>query len=279
MGEMIHGVVIFGREARIGFMDFEVATVSSQQCLDFVRRFRGLSGQNILGRMDVARVASLIVFERRSKELVPPGGRVAVVSGSESEPEIALLDGPLTIESLSYEENPSLFDLTLDWRKPKWSAYRGAYDLVLCEQVLEHLIDPRQAVRNLSMLLKPGGMIHLSVPAINNRHGLPDYFFAGFPPETLATYALDAGLIVQEASSWASDKAARMYATCDWAPLAESGPIRFFIQNLMWNARNPRSLWKTTKGRARNFVKYPFQPLFQSSSVNGVISWLIARKP
>lgn len=257
----------------------DIISISSKHCLAFARRFRSITGQNILGRMDVARVASLIAFERRSHEFVQAGGRVAVISGSEDEPELALLESKHAVESLSYEDNPSLFDLTLDWTEAPWSQYRGVFDLVLCEQVLEHLLDPRRALRNLSLLLKPGGLLHVSVPAINNRHGLPDYYFAGFPPETLAAFALDAGLIVEEAASWESDKAARMYATCDWAPLAESGPISFFIQNLIWSASNPRSLWKTTKGRARNFAKYPFQPLFQESSANAVISWVIARRP
>lgn len=66
-----------------------------------------------------------------------------------------------------------MFDLTKPWEGPAWSAYRGAYDLVLCEQVLEHFIDSAQAALNLALLLRKGGVLHISVPATNNRHGEP----------------------------------------------------------------------------------------------------------
>lgn len=53
-----------------------------------------------------------------------------------------------------------MFDLTKPWEGPAWSAYRGAFDLVLCEQVLEHFIDSAQAALNLALLLRTGGVLH-----------------------------------------------------------------------------------------------------------------------
>lgn len=44
----------------------------------------------------------------------------------------------------------------------------GSLDLILCLDVLEHLVDPWEAVRRLSPLLKPGGRLIVSVPNIRN---------------------------------------------------------------------------------------------------------------
>lgn len=44
----------------------------------------------------------------------------------------------------------------------------GTLDLVLCLDVLEHLVDPWSVVRRLSPLLAPGGRLILSVPNIRN---------------------------------------------------------------------------------------------------------------
>lgn len=258
-------------------MDTKKNSISKSECLYFGRIFRSITNQNLFNQMDVARVMSLVAFYNNLARIIPDGGRVAVVSGSQNEPELLLLKGRYTVDFLNYEDKADLFDLTLDWSGAQWAQYRNAYDLVLCEQVLEHLLNPHRAILNLGLLLKRRGTVHVSVPAINNRHGLPNYYFSGFPPETLKSFAEDAGLVVQIATSWASDKAARMYATCDWAPLAESGPLSFFIQNLIWSG-NPASLLKTTKGRIQNFAKYPFQTLFQKNSNNEVISWMFATK-
>lgn len=44
----------------------------------------------------------------------------------------------------------------------------GSLDLVLCLDVLEHLVDPWHVVRRVSPLLKPGGRLVVSVPNIRN---------------------------------------------------------------------------------------------------------------
>ena len=53
----------------------------------------------------------------------------------------------------------------------------GAYDAVLCTQVLEHLEWPRESVREMHRVLKPGGKLYLSVPMSHTEHQIPhDYF-------------------------------------------------------------------------------------------------------
>ena len=52
-------------------------------------------------------------------------------------------------------------------------AHRGAFDLVVCMEVLEHVIDPAAVVERLARLLAPGGRLLVSVPV---ETGLPLLF-------------------------------------------------------------------------------------------------------
>ena len=232
----------------------------------------------LLTRTDPARIVILMAFDAW-KGNTPDPLRVAVVSGSEAEPELTLLTGPFELTVLSFEEDPGLFDLTADWSGVQWKKYHQQFDLVLCEQVLEHVSDPHAAVYNLSLLVAPQGHLHVSVPAMNNTHGEPYYFYAGFHTRALEAMAERTALTVAQSGSWASDKASRMYATCDWAPLAESGPLRFFWEGLLVLRSQPKRLARTLLGRWRNFLLYPFQDLFpRKASHNNVVSWIIASR-
>lgn len=231
----------------------------------------------LLTQMDPGRVISLQSFSRFFGPKMPALRSVAVVSGSQNEPELGILPRDVQVDYLSFHENPDLFDLCKDWTQASWTSYRWKYDLVLCEQVLEHLIDPKKAIANLSLLVKPGGWLHVSVPAINNRHGEPHFFYSGFATEALEHWLECAGLAVEEVSSWDSSKGSRMYSTCDWSPLAESGPAVFFLQSLGHTLRSPSNFFKLIAGRIANRLKYPFQTLIEvRDSGNAVSIWAIA---
>lgn len=53
----------------------------------------------------------------------------------------------------------------------------GSFDAVLCTQVLEHLERPRESVRELYRVLKPGGRLFLTAPMSHNEHQEPYDFF------------------------------------------------------------------------------------------------------
>lgn len=55
----------------------------------------------------------------------------------------------------------------------------GSMDLILCLDVLEHLVNPWETVRRLDSLLKPGGLWIISVPNLRNYHILIDLAFKG----------------------------------------------------------------------------------------------------
>lgn len=44
----------------------------------------------------------------------------------------------------------------------------GYFDVIVCADVLEHLVNPWQVVKKLSMLLKPGGCMIVSLPNVRN---------------------------------------------------------------------------------------------------------------
>ncbi len=51
----------------------------------------------------------------------------------------------------------------------------GRYDLIVCTEVLEHLLQPFDAVREIHRLLKPGGVVLVTTPFNFRIHGpLPD---------------------------------------------------------------------------------------------------------
>jgi 2-polyprenyl-3-methyl-5-hydroxy-6-metoxy-1,4-benzoquinol methylase len=54
-----------------------------------------------------------------------------------------------------------------------------SYDLVLCLDVLEHLVDPWTVVQELYMLLRPGGSIIISLPNVRNYTVLLPLLFNG----------------------------------------------------------------------------------------------------
>lgn len=51
------------------------------------------------------------------------------------------------------------------------------FDAVLCTQVLEHLEWPRESVKEMYRVLKPGGKIYMTVPMSQNEHQVPYDFF------------------------------------------------------------------------------------------------------
>lgn len=79
------------------------------------------------------------------------------------------------------------------------------YDVVICEQVIEHVVDPWGAVKNLRGLCNPGGHVIVSTPFLIRVHelpmfGMPDYW--RFTPRGLRTLVESSGLVVDEVGHW-----------------------------------------------------------------------------
>jgi hypothetical protein len=84
-------------------------------------------------------------------------------------------------------------------------AGQGPFDVVICEQVIEHVVDPCTAAANLRGLSSPGGHVVVSTPFLVRIHDLPGYGLKDywrFTPRGLRTLLERAGLEVQTVGSW-----------------------------------------------------------------------------
>jgi SAM-dependent methyltransferase len=82
---------------------------------------------------------------------------------------------------------------------------RGTFDVVICEQVIEHVLDPAAAAENLRGLCNPGGHVIVSTPFLVRIHELPEYRmndYWRFTPRGLRLLLERAGLEVDAVQSW-----------------------------------------------------------------------------
>lgn len=88
--------------------------------------------------------------------------------------------------------------------------HRERFDIVFCEQVLEHVYDPIAATANLAALVRPGGAVIVSTPFMIRIHELPmfgmfDYW--RFTPRGLRLLLEKAGLEVDRVDHWGNREA------------------------------------------------------------------------
>ena len=84
------------------------------------------------------------------------------------------------------------------------------FDVVICEQVLEHVEDPWVATENLRGLCVPGGLVIVSTPFLIKVHELPElgmYDYWRFTPRALRLLLERAGLEVESVGSWGNRQA------------------------------------------------------------------------
>jgi SAM-dependent methyltransferase len=82
----------------------------------------------------------------------------------------AAADEARRILDIVYEGNIERMDIPIE---------PGSLDLILCLDVLEHLIDPWSTVQRLYRLLKPGGAIIASIPNVRYRRVVFPLLFRG----------------------------------------------------------------------------------------------------
>jgi SAM-dependent methyltransferase len=78
-----------------------------------------------------------------------------------------LLTGVPTIDYVSGDLDSPLAMLRMDLTSMPFGA--AAFDVVLCNHVLEHVLDDRAAMKELLRVLKPGGWAILQVPIKRER--------------------------------------------------------------------------------------------------------------
>lgn len=82
------------------------------------------------------------------------------------------------------------------------------YDVVICEQVLEHVTDPWQATRSLLKLCRPGGQLIVSTPFLVRIHHEPEDYWR-FTAKGLGILLEQAGFVVHVVETWGNRSCAR----------------------------------------------------------------------
>jgi SAM-dependent methyltransferase len=117
----------------------------------------------------------------------------------------------------------------------------GPFDLVICEQVLEHVPDPLTAVRTLRRLCRPTGHVYVSTPFLVRLHDWPGDYWR-FTPDGLALLLRSQGLEPLWVRSWGNRDVA--VANFDhWVP-------RRAGQSLRNEPQLPVSVWALARPQA-----------------------------
>lgn len=74
----------------------------------------------------------------------------------------------------------------------------GAFDVVLCVEVLEHVPDPLAALRELGRLVRPGGWLIVTAPFCSLTHMAPYHFCSGFGRYFYRTHLPESGFEIIE---------------------------------------------------------------------------------
>ena len=209
--------------------------LSNQEVSSFIDIYDHLFGGKLVNYYNYSRVVSLAYFNKLAQQFkLIDIARVAIVSGSKNEPELLLLN-PRVTDILSFEDEPQKFDLEKPWSKNE------AYDLVMCNQALEHISNPRLALSNLANLTRPGGYIYISVPTINGIHGEPFFYSSGYHPRFIERIANELRLEPLHVGSWGSKKYLLNAVLNNWLSTSKLGSfgicrsrIKFSLPILFW---------------------------------------------
>lgn len=58
----------------------------------------------------------------------------------------------------------------------------ASFDVIICTEVLEHILEPIKVIEEFSRILKPGGKVLLSAPLGSGIHQEPHHYYGGFTP-------------------------------------------------------------------------------------------------
>lgn len=97
----------------------------------------------------------------------------------------------------------------------------GCFDLVLSQAVLEHVTDPALAVREMSRVLRPGGVLYAEAAFIQPVHMAPHHYF-NVTPHGMRWLGEQAGLEVLEQGTVGS-----LEGTLNWIALVGDVHIDF----------------------------------------------------
>ena len=179
--------------------------------LEWIDRIAGLAGQKVL---DVGCGGGILVESMAT--------RGAIVTG------IDLSDKALSVARLHLLETGEKVDYRKISAEELAAEMSGAFDVVTCMEMLEHVPDPASAVRACAQLVRPGGLVFFSTISRNPKSYLfavigAEYVLNLLPrgthdyakfirPAELARYCREAGLAVSEVIGMTYNPFSKSYA-------------------------------------------------------------------
>jgi SAM-dependent methyltransferase len=148
---------------------------------------------------------------------------VALVGGKH-DPELSIFDEK-QITTFGIDGESEFLDLNSS--NSEFSS-NAKFDLVVCNQVLEHVWNHQSFFENLKMLVQPGGYLWITAPASNFVHSSPHYYSAGFTSPYLEKNLIKHGFEVVNVGELSSKRNYLMRHSFNlWLSAAESNnPLR-----------------------------------------------------
>lgn len=149
------------------------------------------------------------------------------------------------------EKNPHVNFFKADLNdKNSWIKYSNSFDSVLCSEVVEHIKDDKTAMEILFSLLKPNGILVLTVPAFNllfSEFDKKEGHFRRYSKKQISKLVEEAGFSIEESRYW------NVMGFLGWL---------FFIRILNMNLKkSSNSLFASIMGKFLKIerrIKFPF---------------------
>jgi SAM-dependent methyltransferase len=112
---------------------------------------------------------------------LPHGGRILEVGAGCGALALRLREAGFDVVPTDLDP-PHDWIFPLDLDEPEWTDdTRGPFDMVVCVETLEHVENPRQVLRSIRSVLRPGDRVLVSTPNITHPHSRLKMFLVGAP--------------------------------------------------------------------------------------------------
>ncbi len=133
---------------------------------------------------------SIYRFVAEQAQVIAPGSRVLDVGAGEA-PYRELFDEHVYV-TLDHADTPHSGKVDLHGAAESIPAEDGSFDAIVCTQVLEHVSQPLQALREFRRVLRTDGALIATVPFVWEEHETP-YDFYRYTRYGIEQLLLDAG--------------------------------------------------------------------------------------
>jgi SAM-dependent methyltransferase len=116
-----------------------------------------------------------------ARTLLPQSGRILEVGAGCGALTLRMRDAGFDVVPTDLQP-PHEWIHRLDLDAPEWTDQtRGPFDLVVCVETLEHVENPRQVLRSIRSVMRPGDRLLVSTPNITHPHSRLKMLLRGSP--------------------------------------------------------------------------------------------------